>query len=235
MDTPQKSDENTIACEAVVSKNIRVGAQVTVTPSVLVGKVESECLESRIFGRQDDGSLCVCQTVRLRIPLRFSAEAAAKPTDVRCEAAETGGRANSIWYYKSHAERTNALIASAGGTIVLGRKDSGASLTVTAENADLVLSFRTPSPPAPEASPFAQHFRVLYAQLLAANLNLLAGTANDGMLSAVDAANEFLAGTKAGRGRRGALWVAAPLAQFNEGKAGRRRGEPGGRVDHMMK
>jgi hypothetical protein len=114
---------------------------------------------------------------------------------------------------------TNALITAAGGSIVLGIDNAGASFTVTTANAGDVLSFNTPSPPAPSSPPFAGQYQVLYAQLLAANLNVLNGATCDFATTAIAAANSFLAASPSGEGMAGAPAVESPLAEFNEGTA----------------
>lgn len=111
---------------------------------------------------------------------------------------------------------TNGLIEDAGGSIVLGDDSLGASFTVTTANAEAVLSFNTPTPPAPSLPPLAAQYQVLYAQLLAAQLNVLAGATCSFAQSAIANANAFLASST---GTTGAPTFEAPLAEFNEGAA----------------
>ncbi|MCX7772312.1 MAG: hypothetical protein N2376_04275, partial [Clostridia bacterium] len=76
-----------------------------------------------------------------------------------------------------------------------------------------------PSPPAPSTAPFASQYQVLYAQLLAANLNILNGATCEFAVAAIAAANTFLANSPSGVGMAGAPEVQEPLATFNEGNA----------------
>ncbi len=105
----------------------------------------------------------------------------------------------------------------------MGIDAQGLSFTVTAANANDVLDFNTPIPPAPPSPPFSNQYQVLYAQLLAANLNVQR-LINAGVpvcpfiTDAINAANDFLATSPAG-GMAGAPDVQEPLARFNEGNA----------------
>jgi len=129
------------------------------------------------------------------------------------------GSTYTIGYYRNHPEETNALIEQAGGTIILGIGIQGASYLVTAANSEAVLSFATPSPPAPSSPPFANQYQVLYAQLLAANLNILRGATCEAAFAAISAANSFIATSESGVGKAGADTVQKPLATYNEGNA----------------
>jgi hypothetical protein len=124
----------------------------------------------------------------------------------------------TIGFYNNNPDITDALITGAGGSIILGINGNGLSFTVTTANADEVLSFATPSPPAPDSPPFAGQYQVLYAQLLAANLNVLRGATCDFATAAIAAANTFLADSPPG-GMMGADAVQQPLATFNQGLA----------------
>jgi hypothetical protein len=81
-----------------------------------------------------------------------------------------------------------------------------------------VLSFNTPSPPAPSSPPFSQQYQVLYAQLLAAKLNVLNGATCAFAAAAIAAADTFIANSPAG-GTSGAPAVQDPLELFNSGGA----------------
>lgn len=114
---------------------------------------------------------------------------------------------------------TNALITNAGGTIVLGALGMGASVSVTTANANDILSFNTPSPPAPGSAPFSNQYQVLYAQLLGAILNVLRGATCQFATESIANANAFIAASPSGVGMDGAPDVQDPLALFNEGTA----------------
>jgi len=160
--------------------------------------------------------------------LTFSATASAEEDGIICGVPDigpctgTGGCTLSIGAFRDNP-LTNELIEGAGGSIVLGVDDDGLSFTVTTANANDVLNFNTPSPPAPENPPLAQQYQVLYAQLLAANLNVL-NLQSQGVeicsfaIQAINAANNFLATSPPG-GTTGAPAFQEDLARFNSGNA----------------
>lgn len=125
-------------------------------------------------------------------------------------------------FFRNNPDFTNQLITEAGGSITLGTGE-GLSFTVTTANANNVLSFNTPSPPAPDDPPFANQYQVLYAQLLAAKLNVLNITASGAPIcafatDAITAADNFLDESPPD-GQQGAPNVQEPLEQFNSGNA----------------
>jgi len=221
-----------VECPAVVNETVCVQADVSITPAVTVGDIISNCLGGPIIGAcpgtsspTDSCTFTVSQNICVGVPLTFSAEAAAEPTGIICGTPTTGpcpsvtGCTFTIGYYKNHSAVTNALITAAGGSIVLGIGSTGSSYTVTTVNANNVLSFNTPSPPAPASNPFAQQYQNLYAQLLAADLNVLSGASCGYALTAIANANSFLETSPAGIGKAGAPLVQAPLEEFNSGAA----------------
>jgi hypothetical protein len=166
----------------------------------------------------------VSQKICVQIPIKFAATATAVPGGIVCGTPDIGecpspGCTLTIGAFKNNPDLTNALITAAGGSIVLGIDNTGASFTVTTVNANDVLSFNTPSPPAPSSPPFSNQYQVLYAQLLGANLNVLNGATCPFATSAIAAANAFLATSISGVGKPGAPDVQEPLAEFNEGRA----------------
>lgn len=216
-----------MACPTTVHDNVCISAQVTITPHVEVGEIQSFCINEAFIGScpgtpRPSCSFNVSQRVCVQIPLNFSATAAVQPTGIVCDEAqpgtceEAGACTHTIGFFRNHPEVTNALIAAAGGSIILGIDSTGLSFTVNTTNANAVLSFNTPSPPAPASPPFAQQYQVLYAQLLAADLNVLNGATCGFATTAIAAANTFLAASPAG-GMAGAPAVQDPLAEFNEG------------------
>lgn len=113
--------------------------------------------------RRRTGDTCqftVSQNICVQIPLTFSATASAEEDGIICGVPDigpctgTGGCTLSIGAFRDNP-LTNELIEGAGGSIVLGVDDDGLSFTVTTANANDVLNFNTPSPPAPENPPLA--------------------------------------------------------------------------------
>lgn len=217
-------------CPTTVHETVCVQAEVTITPNVDVGTVQSFCVGNPLIGRcpgrvSETGncSFFVSQNICVQVPITFSADASAVPAGIVCGTPATGpcpgttACTHTIGFYRNHPDVTNALIALApGGQIILGIDSMGLSFTVTASNANDVLNFNVPSPPAPTLSPFAQQYQVLYAQLLTAQLNLLSGATCPFATDAINAANTFLANSPDG-GMAGAPAIQDRLAQFNEG------------------
>jgi len=213
-----------------VHETVCIQAKVTVTPNVEVGEIEYFYKGGPVIGAckgevKDLCSFMVRQKICVQVPLAFSATAQAEPAGIVCGLPEVGSCppapancTHTLGFYRNNPDITNALITSAGGSIVLGTIGQGLSFTVTPTNAAQVLNFNTPSPPAPASPPFAQQYRVLYAQLLTARLNVQNGAGCAGANTAVAAANEFLATSPTG-GKAGAPAVQEQLAEYNEGDA----------------
>jgi len=225
--------QQTTECPTVVHETVSVQAEVTITPKVVVGEVTSYCVGNPIIGTcpldpcpAEKCTFSVSQNICVQVPMTFSAKAEAREAGIVCStptAGPCGGTTScthTIGYYKNHTEETNALIMAApGGQIILGTDSTGSSITVTTLNANDILSFNTPTPPAPSSPPLANQYQVLYAQLLAANLNLLSGSSCDFATNAIADANAFLEASPSGVGMPGAPGVQEPLAEFNEGNA----------------
>ena len=219
-------------CPTVVHENVCVQGLVTILPSVTSGESRSHCLGGPIIGvcpgrLEQSCTFTVSQNICVQIPLVFSATATAVPNGLVCGAQGTGecpaGLActYTIGYFRNHSDETNALITANGGSVMLG-SGGGLSFVVTTANANNVLHFNTPSPPAPDEPPYAGAYQNLYAQLLAAKLNVfrliaLGVQPCNAALVAIIAADNFLASSPEG-GMDGASDVQEPLAQFNEGK-----------------
>lgn len=220
-------------CPTVVHENVCVQGIVTILPSVTSGESRSHCLGGPIIGScpgrlERSCSFTVSQNICVQIPLVFSATATAVPNGLVCGTPGTGecpigvACTYTIGFYRNHSDETNALITAAGGSITLGGS-GGLSFIVTTANANSVLDFNTPAPPAPDSPPYAGQYQNLYAQLLAAKLNVLRLMALgiqpcSAALLAIVAADNFLVASPEG-GMDGASDVQEPLAQYNEGKA----------------
>ena len=216
-------------CQTIIHNSVCVEAQITITPQVTVGEIQSYCLGNPIIGGCPNIPIPRCsfrisQNICIQVPLTFSANASAAPPGIVCaepgigECVLTPACTYTIGYFKDHPDVTNALITDLGDSIILGIDDSGLSYTVTTSNANDVLDFNTESPPAPSDPSFANQYQVLYAQLLAANLNVANGATCPFATSAIAAANAFIAMSPAG-GMAGAPTYQMPLAQYNEGSA----------------
>ena len=217
-------------CPSTVHETVCVQADVIITPHVEVLEMKSYCMGGVVLqpcagNLQESCTFSVSQRICIEIPLVFSATATAVPRGIACGSASIGpcnpvpgGCTHTIGYFANHPAVTDALLAAVGGFIVLGDDSKGLSYTVTTANAYQVLSGHTSSPPAPAAEPFAGQYQVLYAQLLAANLNIWAGAACPFAAQAIADANAFLAQSPPG-GMAGAPDVQEPLEEFNSGRA----------------
>jgi hypothetical protein len=227
--TTQQVDE-TAKCETVVNETVCIQADVTITPDVKAGPVQSFCVDNPMIGacpgmKSPTGTCTfqVSQKICVQIPITFAATATAVPGGIVCGTPDIGecpspGCTLTIGFFKNHPEVTNALIAATpSGSIVLGIDNMGTSFTVTTANANDVLSFNTPSPPAPSLPPFSHQYQVLYAQLLGANLNVLNGATCQTALDLINQANTFLATSPAG-GKPDVDDLQGKLADFNEGQ-----------------
>lgn len=225
----ERKGDNKMACPTTVHDSVCVEAQVRISPEVTVGEIETFCVSEPSIGGcpgtpTPNCSFKVSQRICVQVPLTFNASAEARATGIVCNTPDVGGCpiptgcTLTIGFFKNHPSVTNALITAAGGSIVLGIDASGLSFTVTTANAAAVLHFNTPSPPAPTTAPFAAQYQVLYAQLLAANLNVLNGATCKAATAAISAANTFIATSPSG-GTDGAPDFQEPLADFNEGSA----------------
>jgi len=226
----QQTDD---VCHTVVHENVCVQGTVTITPSVVSGESRSFCLGNPRIGEcpgviRPNCSFSVSQRICVQIPLTFSATAVAVPNGIVCSDADIGectgvtACVRTIGFYRNNQAITNALITSAGGTLLLG-DGGGLTITVDTTNATEILSLNPPKPPAPDSPPFEGQYAILYAQLLAAKLNVLALMEQDVdicafAVSAILAADAFIGSSPVG-GTNGAPDFQEPLARFNEGDA----------------
>ena len=228
----QPAEDEVKACEDVVHENACIQATVTLAPKVDVGDIQTFCINNPVIrpcsATTPTTRLCrfmVSQEICVQIPLTFSADVEAVPSGISCgapgigECSHTTSCTYTIGYYKNHAGVTNTLIALAGGSIILGSGSIGASYTVNCLNAIDVLSLNTPAPPIPLSRPRSNQYQILYAQLLAAKLNIIRGAVCDAAAAAIAAADAFIATSVSGVGKDGAGEVQEPLAAYNEGTA----------------
>jgi len=83
-------------CPTTVSETVCVQAEVTITPNVLVGTIDSFCVGAPEIGACTGTSVEVCtftvsQSICVQIPLTFSATATAAPTGIVCGTPGVGG------------------------------------------------------------------------------------------------------------------------------------------------
>jgi len=216
-------------CPVTVHETVCVRADVTIAPKVTVGDIKLYCIGTPVIGMCPGMPTAKCtftvsQNLCIQVPVTFSAKAIAIPKGIICGIPAVGACpittfcTHTIGFFRNNSYITNALITAAGGSIILGINRIGLSFTVTTSNAVDILSLNTPSPPAPSLPPFRGQYQNLYAQLLAANLNVLYGATCDFAVTAINAANSFLANSPPG-GMMGAPTVQSPLVEFNEGAA----------------
>ncbi len=214
-------------CPVTINDPVCVEAEITITPSVIVGSIETFCLGNPSFGGCPGELVTECifrvsQSICVQVPLTFSANAVAEPVGISCGSPDTGacaipGCTYTIGFFANHQDVTNALITAAGGSVLLGN-GGGLSLSATTSNANAILLGNAPSPPTPGSPPLMGQYQSLYAQLLAANLNVLNGATCPFAQSAISNANAFITSSPAG-GTTGAPGFQTPLEQFNSGNA----------------
>ncbi|RLQ96321.1 hypothetical protein [Falsibacillus albus] len=232
-DTALQQDQG---CTNTVSQQVCVEAVVTITPSVTPGLPTVSCVGLPIVGSScaDQGftpsttippscTTTFAQVLCVNVPLTFNADVQATAGQVGCGPAFNAPNCPSacthtIGFYQTHPEVVNALITAAGGSIILGIDSMGLSLTATTLNAEAILSVMAPIPPTPANPPFRGQYRALYAQLLAANLNILRGATCSFATETISEANTFLANSPPA-GMAGAPDLTVALTAFNEGSA----------------
>lgn len=187
-------------CPATVHETVCVQANVTITPNVdLIGPIESFCVHGPIIGAcpgepVSECTFTVSQNICVQIPLSFSADATVEPSGIVCGTpipgpCELPGSCTlTRGFFANNPSVTNALIEDAGDSIILGMEDQGLSVTVTTDNASIVLGGNQPLPPG--VPPIYQN---LYAQLLTAKLNVLNGATCEFATTTIATADAFLA------------------------------------------
>ncbi len=219
-----------MSCPTTVHETVCIEAEVTITPQVEVGTIQTFCVGNPIIGfcpgvPVSECSFPVSQNICVQVPLTFFANGTAEPIGIVCGEPATGGCPDTtactyaVGSFRTNPVLVSSLIAGAGGSIILGSDSLGLSYTVTAANAQAVLEFNTPSPPTPASLPFSAQYEVLYAQLLAAKLNVLNGATCETASTAIADSDAFLASSPAG-GQAGAPALTAVLTDFNEGVLG---------------
>jgi len=230
---PTIDDQQVLApgCDRIVSQQVCVEANVTVSPTVVAGTPVVNCVgrpsllrcRARGFTPSPTGTctFSVSQVLCVNIPIHFDARATAVRGAVACGLPSTGENCQEIpstgctfsqGQFRTNDELTAQLIASApGGQIVLGIDNLGFSFTVDSL-ADATLVFDNAVPGSP-----AIQYNNLYIQLLAANLNILNGATCPFAVAAITAANTFLASGIVDGSTASTLQES--LAEFNEGNA----------------
>lgn len=219
-----------MACPRTVHDTVCVDAEVTITPLVTVGEIRSNCVGDAVIGSCPGTPSQFCtfnvrQEICVEVPLMFEANASATPRGIVCGTPDIGPCSSTvsctytIGYFKNHPDHISTLIVKAGGSIDLGNSSTGLGYTVTtvAEAVD-VLNFNIPTSSLPTTTTYAVQYIILYAQLLAAKLNILNGATCDAATEAINEADIFLA-TSPAEGVAGAQALQEELAAFNEGTA----------------
>lgn len=219
-----------MSCPTTVHNNVCIDAEVTIKPVVTVGEIRTYCIKDAAIGRcsgtiSPDCSFHVRQEICVQVPLTFEADASAIPVGIVCGTpntgicTESGTCTRTIGYYKTHEGTLAALLLEAGGSIVLGNSATGLGYTVTTvDEAIDVLEFNIPDSALPTTPAYAKQYGVLYAQLLGAKLNVLAGSDCSYANTAISQADQFLA-VSPSEGSSGAPDYQSALAVFNEGDA----------------
>lgn len=235
-------------CTPVVSAQVCIEADITVTPTVVAGTPVVNCVGTpSTVSCQDMGftpsatgscTFTVSQVLCVNIPITFDADADAVGGTVACGDVFNGPdcedvpppvegcvRTRGFFGNSPQGQALTAQLIADFGPIILGNDNLGLSLTIdTAAEAQAVFDNNPPSP-APTNPPCPNNlvvqYRQLYAQLLAANLNVL-NLQSQGFevcqeaLDVIDAANTFIAASPV-CGAAGAPAISSLLTTFNEG------------------
>lgn len=230
--TQKVQPQQTEHCLRSFHQPVTAVAEIVVTPSTSVAATHSRCIGDPVIltgefpDVDDEYRFVVAQPICTEADIRFGADIAVTrsgliygdPSIGPCVTPPGDTCTHSANYYKRHSAITNQLIGDAGGEIILGPANkSGLTITVTTENAHAILNLDPPSP-APEDPPFNEEYAHLYAQLLAAHLNMLRGAKCDYVTVAIIAANTFIGNSPTG-GMLGAHFVHEALSFFNKGLA----------------
>jgi hypothetical protein len=88
-DIPLAQVDQQVECPAVVNETVCVQADVTITPNVVVGVIQSFCVGGPLIGvcpgtPAQQCTFSVSQNICVQIPLIFSASATAEPSGIVC-------------------------------------------------------------------------------------------------------------------------------------------------------
>lgn len=88
---PEQPEQEIAECTDVIHDTVCVQAEVTITPNVEVGEIESFCIGGPVIGAcpgipspTDSCTFTVSQSICIQIPLTFSANATAVPRGIVC-------------------------------------------------------------------------------------------------------------------------------------------------------
>ncbi len=219
--------QNGETCDTIVNETVCLQGTVTITPEIdTTGESTSFCIGNPIIGScegilRPNCVFTVSQLICVQIPLSFSATATAAADGIVCgepgigPCDEAGACVYSRGFFQTNDELVAALLAF--GPITLGIDDEGFSFTVTTlADAQAVFTNAVPGSPNPQ-------YNQLYAQLLAANLNVRR-LLDQGFeicqfaLDAIAAANNLLA-SEVVQPNNVVTGIQEDLAEFNEGNA----------------
>lgn len=102
-ETGQQSSASVIVtcgCPAIVNETVCVQAEVTITPSVVVGTIESFCVGEPMIGPcpgtpAEECTFTVSQNICVQVPLTFSAMATVEPKGIVCGTPAVGACTSS--------------------------------------------------------------------------------------------------------------------------------------------
>lgn len=217
----------------IFHETVRGVAELIITPNIIPGPGSSTCIGDPFFlpefpETEPDCKFIVGQDICVEFSVSFGAIPSTGQTGIIRVTPEMGssdeqppsGCTHTIGFYQNHPTETTDLINLAGGEIILGIENGGIlqglSIRVTPASADQVLSSQTPLPDGTPPNLINQ-YQQLYAQLLAAQLNVLSGASLCTAASdAISDANDFLASSPVAID--GAPAIQEVLASYNEGE-----------------
>ncbi|MFD0959662.1 hypothetical protein [Paenibacillus chungangensis] len=205
-------------CPVTVSNQVCLQADLEVIPSIETETINVTCVGSPFIGRCNGSQepqpcrFSVSQVVCAEFMINFSAIAMVENTSAVCEepvigpCPEPGACTHTIGYWRNQGTQ----FVEDNLPILLGN-GGGLSINVdTLAEALLILQPATGPSPVPQ-------YNQLYAQLLAAKLNVLNGATCQGAVDAIAAGDAFLSGSAVADQPLVAAALAMTLEMFNSG------------------
>ncbi|TCP56034.1 hypothetical protein EV586_103694 [Tumebacillus sp. BK434] len=219
-----------VNCPVTVSDQVCLQADLEIVPSVTTQTISVKCVGGPVLGPCASPPMTaptpcrfsVSQVICAEFKLNFSAEAAVRNTSATCEMPALtpcpptpppppppppGSCTHTIGFWRNQGvDLTTSFLP-----ILLG---NGGGLSINVTTTAQAVAILQPSS-GPSSVP---QYNQLYAQLLAANLNVLNGATCAAATAAIAAANEFLSASDTPDQKTVAAALASTLEQYNSGQ-----------------
>lgn len=221
-------EDPVVNCPVTVSDQVCLQADLEIVPSVTAQTINVRCVGGPVLGpcvappptvAPTPCRFSVSQVICAEFKLNFSAEAAVRSTSATCDMPALtpcpptppppppGSCTHTIGFWRNQ-----------GADLIFGflpiQLGNGGGLTVDVTTTAQAVTILQPST-GPSSVP---QYNQLYAQLLAANLNVMSGAGCPAATAAIEAANEFLSGSATPDQPTVAAALAGTLEQYNSGE-----------------